>query len=178
VKAMHGQGAIGSYEAAAFEKTKDGKVKITKTVDPYMDWGAGIGAVTGAVVAVVFPPAFIGLGVGVLATALAGGVLGAVAGDLSSDFGRGTVKLLGDKLDAGTFGVVVVANAGEKVTGAALLPGADGPTRKPVKGRKALAEYMKAQEAKAAKAKKDKERAAAARARAAKAKAKAAAAAK
>jgi hypothetical protein len=69
--------------------------------------GAGVGLATGLVV-VLFP--FAAIGGGLLAATTAGGaVLGAVAGHAAAGMSRKDLKELGDHLDAGQAGLVVVA---------------------------------------------------------------------
>jgi Protein of unknown function (DUF1269) len=65
-----------------------------------------VGLATGLVVA-LFP--FAGAGAGLLAATTAGGaVLGAVAGHAAAGMSRGDLKELGEHLDAGQAGLVVV----------------------------------------------------------------------
>jgi hypothetical protein len=68
--------------------------------------GGGLGLATGLVVA-LFP--FAAIGGGLLAAATAGGAaLGAVAGHAAAGMSRGDLKDLGEYLDAGQAGLVVV----------------------------------------------------------------------
>ena len=69
--------------------------------------GAGVGLATGLVVA-LFP--FAAIGGGLLAATTGGGaVLGAVAGHAAAGMSRHDLKELGESLDAGQAGLVVVA---------------------------------------------------------------------
>ena len=68
--------------------------------------GAGVGLATGLVV-VLFPFAAIGGGL-LAATAAGGSVLGAVAGHAAGGLSRDDLKALGEHLDAGQAGLVVV----------------------------------------------------------------------
>jgi Protein of unknown function (DUF1269) len=69
--------------------------------------GAGVGLATGLVVA-LFP--FAAIGGGLLAATTGGGaVLGAVAGHAAAGMSRHDLKELGEELDAGQAGLVVVA---------------------------------------------------------------------
>ena len=71
--------------------------------------GGGIGLATGLVVA-LFP--FAAVGGGLLAGTTAGGaILGAVAGHAAAGMSRHDLKELGEHLDAGQAGLVVVAIA-------------------------------------------------------------------
>jgi uncharacterized membrane protein len=69
--------------------------------------GGGIGLATGLVVA-IFP--FAAVGGGLLAGTTAGGaILGAVAGHAAAGMSRADLKDLGEHLDSGQAGLVVVA---------------------------------------------------------------------
>src|SRR5580693_6437498 len=87
VKDLHAKaGVIDAYDAAVIERRADGKVKITKKHET---------------------PTRVG---GVLAGATGGGaVLGAVAGHAAAGMSRKDLKELGEHLDAGQAGLVVVA---------------------------------------------------------------------
>jgi uncharacterized membrane protein len=104
-------GLIDGYDAAVIERRDDGKVKIAKKHETPTRvggvLGGGVGLATGLVVA-LFP--FAAVGGGLLAgTAAAGGILGAVAGHAAAGMSRHDLKELGEQLDAGTAGLVVVA---------------------------------------------------------------------
>ena len=113
------EGLIDAYDAAVIERRADGKVKITKKHETPTRvggvLGAGAGLATGLVVA-LFPFAAIGGGLLVAATG-GGAVLGAVAGHAAAGMSRKDLKELGEHLDAGQAGLVVVAVAD---TGAAI----------------------------------------------------------
>jgi uncharacterized membrane protein len=102
---------IDAYDAAVIERRPDGKVKIRKKHETPTRVGgvagAGIGLATGLVVA-LFPFAAIGGGL-LAATAGGGAVLGAVAGHAAAGMSRGDLKELGEQLDSGQAGLVVVA---------------------------------------------------------------------
>lgn len=115
-------GLIDNFDAAVLEKTADGKVHIRhKHEQPTRKggWrGAGIGLAAGVVIA-LFPGAAIGGGL--LATTTGGGAaLGALAGHVSGGMSRGDLKELGEGLDAGESGLVVIAasDVGSKVEAA------------------------------------------------------------
>ena len=113
VKDLHTKaGLIDSYDAAVIERRADGKVKITRKHETPTRvggvLGAGVGLATGLVVA-LFP--FAAIGGGLLAATTGGGaVLGAVAGSLrpAAGMSRHDLKELGEHLDAGQAGLVVV----------------------------------------------------------------------
>ena len=101
---------IDSYDAAVIQRRADGKVKITKKHETPTRvggvLGGGVGLATGLVVA-LFPFAAIGGGL-LLATTAGGAVLGAVAGHAAAGMSRHDLKELGEHLDAGQAGLVVV----------------------------------------------------------------------
>jgi len=111
VKDLHTkEGLIDSYDAAVIEHRADGKVKITKKHETPTRvggvLGGGVGLATGLVVA-LFPFAAIGGGL-LLATTAGGAVLGSVAGHAAAGMSRHDLKELGEHLDAGQAGLVVV----------------------------------------------------------------------
>src|SRR5690348_10140756 len=112
VKDLHTKaGVIDAYDAAVIERRADGKVKITKKHETPTRvggvLGGGAGLATGLVV-VLFP--FAAIGGGLLAVATGGGaVLGALAGHAAAGMSRKDLKELGEHLDAGQAGLVVVA---------------------------------------------------------------------
>ncbi|HET6989576.1 MAG TPA: hypothetical protein VFI00_23315 [Kribbella sp.] len=111
VKKLHTEaGLIDAYDAAVIERREDGKVKIAKKHETPTRaggvLGGGVGLATGLVV-VLFP--FAAIGGGLLAATTAGGaVLGAVAGHAAAGMSRSDLKELGESLDAGQAGLVVV----------------------------------------------------------------------
>jgi uncharacterized membrane protein len=111
VKDLHVEvGLIDAYDAAVIERREDGKVKITRKHETPTRvggvLGGGVGLATGLVVA-LFP--FAAIGAGLLAATTAGGaVLGAVAGHAAAGMSRADLKELGEHLDAGQAGLVVV----------------------------------------------------------------------
>jgi uncharacterized membrane protein len=111
VKDLHTkENLIDSYDAAVIERRADGKVKITKKHETPTRvggvLGGGVGLATGLVVA-LFPFAAIGGGLIALTTA-GGAVIGAVAGHAAAGMSRHDLKELGEHLDAGQAGLVVV----------------------------------------------------------------------
>jgi uncharacterized membrane protein len=120
VKDLHTEaGLIDAYDAAVVERREDGKTRIVKRHETPTRVGgvagAGLGLATGLVVA-LFP--FAAVGGGLLAgTAGGGAILGAVAGHAAAGMSRHDLKELGEHLDEGTAGLVVVAvsDMGSKV---------------------------------------------------------------
>lgn len=112
VKDLHVQaGLIDAYDAAVIDRRDDGKVRIVKKHETPTRvggvLGAGVGLATGVVVA-LFP--FAAVGGGLLAATTGGGaILGAVAGHAAAGMSRHDLKELGETLDAGQAGLVVVA---------------------------------------------------------------------
>jgi uncharacterized membrane protein len=112
VKELHTKaGLIDAYDAAVIERRADGKVKITKKHETPTRvggvLGGGAGLATGLVL-VLFP--FAAIGGGLVAVATGGGaVLGAVAGHAAAGMSRKDLKDLGEHLDVGQAGLVVVA---------------------------------------------------------------------
>ena len=104
-------GLIDAYDAAVIERTDKGKTKIVKKHEtPTRVGGAlggGMGLATGLVVA-LFPFAAVGGGL-LVGTTAGGAILGAVAGHAAAGMSRHDLKELGEHLDEGTAGLVVVA---------------------------------------------------------------------
>jgi len=100
VRELHGEDAIGTYDAAIVTKDVGGKVHVTKveTAAKHAGWG---GAVAGALVGLLFPPAILG-------TALVGATIGVASGHLWRGISRSDVKELGEIIDAGEVALVVV----------------------------------------------------------------------
>jgi uncharacterized membrane protein len=115
-------GLIDAYDAAVIERKENGKVKIVKKHEtPTRVGGVGGGAIglaTGLVI-VLFPAAAIGGGL-LAATTAGGAALGAVAGHAAAGMSRKDLKELGEHLDKGQAGLVVVAvsNLGSDITAA------------------------------------------------------------
>src|SRR5689334_9790174 len=120
VKDLHAEvGLIDAYDAAVIERRDGGKTKITKKHETPTRvggvLGGGVGLATGLVVA-LFP--FAAVGGGLLAGTTAGGaILGAVAGHAAAGMSRHDLKELGEHLDAGQAGLIVVgvSDMGAKV---------------------------------------------------------------
>ncbi len=112
VKDLHTEaGLIDAYDAAVVERNDKGKVKIVKKHETPTRvggvFGGGIGLATGLVIA-LFPAAAIGGGL-LLGTTGAGAVLGSIAGHAAAGMSRKDLKELGESLDEGQAGLVVVA---------------------------------------------------------------------
>ncbi len=111
VKELHAKaGLMDAYDAAVVHRREDGKVKIAhKHETPTRVGGVlggGAGLATGLVVA-LFPFAAVGSGL-LAATSVGGAVLGAVAGHAAAGMSRDDLKELGESLDEGEAGLIVV----------------------------------------------------------------------
>src|ERR1044072_7870991 len=110
VKDLHRQaGLIDAYDAAGIHRAaQKGKI-VRKHETPTRVGGVlggGLGLATGLVVA-LFP--FAAIGGGLLAATTAGGaILGSVAGHAAAGMSRSDLKELGEYLDEGQAGLVVV----------------------------------------------------------------------
>ncbi len=112
VHALHTElGLIDAYDAAVVERKADGGVKIVKKHETPTRvggvLGGGVGLATGLVIA-LFPAAAVGGGL-LLLTGGGGALLGAVAGHAAAGMSRSDLKELGEELDKGQAGLVVVA---------------------------------------------------------------------
>lgn len=128
-------GLIDAYDAAVIERKENGKVKIVKKHEtPTRVGGVGggtLGLATGLVIA-LFPAAAIGGGL-LAATTAGGAAIGAVAGHAAAGMSRKDLKELGEHLDKGQAGLVVVAvsSLGSDIT--AAMPKADKVEQKELK---------------------------------------------
>jgi uncharacterized membrane protein len=105
---------MDTFDAAVLQKNKKGKVKILKKHEqPTRDgaWlGAGWGLATG-LVAALFPAAAIGTGLLAVTTG-AGAAIGALAGHAVGGMSRHDLKDLGEGLDVGEAGLIVITATG------------------------------------------------------------------
>jgi uncharacterized membrane protein len=103
VKDARAAGLVGSYDAAIVTKDARGKVHENKD-ETATRHGAWWGIAAGAAVGVIFPPS-------ILASAAAGGVIGGVSGHLARGMSRSDARELGDFIDPGQAGLVVVGES-------------------------------------------------------------------
>jgi uncharacterized membrane protein len=103
VKDLHAGGLVGSYDAAVITKDASGRIHENKD-ETATRHGAWWGIAAGAAVGLIFPPS-------VLGAAAAGGVIGGVTGHLSRGMSRSRAKELGDFIDPGQAGLIVVGEA-------------------------------------------------------------------
>jgi uncharacterized membrane protein len=100
VKGLHSSGLVGAYDAAVVTKDAAGRVHENKD-ETATRHGAWWGVAAGAAVGVLFPPALLG-------AAAAGGVIGGVSGHLAKGMSRSRAKDLGEFIDPGQAGLIVV----------------------------------------------------------------------
>ena len=125
IKDAHHEGLIGKYQSALFTKEADGKVKVLDTDSTTRSKGAKWGTLTGAVVGVLFPPS-------ILVGAAVGAGAGALTGNLVKGWGHKDIKELGEALDAGQSGVVLVAEATPDVAAKRILKKAEKAEQKEI----------------------------------------------
>jgi uncharacterized membrane protein len=108
VKGLHDNGLVGSYDSAVVTKDLSGKVHENKdeTATRHGAWG---GIAAGAALGLIFPPS-------ILATAAVGGIVGGVGGHLRKGMSRSNVKELGNFIEPGQAGLVVVGESKVKDT--------------------------------------------------------------
>jgi uncharacterized membrane protein len=103
VKEAHARGLVGSYDAAVITKDRNGKIHENKD-ETSTRHGAWWGIAAGAAVGVLFPPSLLG-------AAAVGGVIGGVSGHLAKGMSRSEAKELGDFIDPGQAGLLVVGES-------------------------------------------------------------------
>jgi uncharacterized membrane protein len=107
----YGLNLMDTFDAAVVMKNEKGKVKIVKRHEQPTRQGAWRGAgwgLAGGLVMALFPAA--ALGAGLLATSAGwGAMIGALAGHAVGGVSRSDLKDLGELLDNGQAGVVVIA---------------------------------------------------------------------
>ena len=103
VKLLHNSGLVGAYDAAVVTKDARGKIHENKD-ETATRHGAWWGVAAGAAVGLIFPPA-------VLGAAAAGGVIGGVSGHLAKGMSRARAKELGEFIEPGQAGLLVVGES-------------------------------------------------------------------
>jgi uncharacterized membrane protein len=105
-------GIIDTYDAAVLTHKPNGKVEIVKRTEEPTRQGAAkgfiVGLAVGAAIA-LFPAVGLGLAAGLLGGGAIGAAAGAVAGHVAGGMKRSDLKDLGELLDNGTSGLLVVA---------------------------------------------------------------------
>jgi uncharacterized membrane protein len=102
VKELHASGLVGDYDAAVVTKDTTGHIHANKD-ETATRHGAWWGIAAGAAVGLIFPPSMIG-------AAALGGVVGAISGHLAKGMSRSRAKELGDFIEPGQAGLVVVGD--------------------------------------------------------------------
>ncbi|HEX8857215.1 MAG TPA: DUF1269 domain-containing protein [Thermoleophilaceae bacterium] len=100
---LHDADLVGTYDVAIISKDEAGKVHVEKHEKPTQH-GAWTGIAAGAVLGILFPPSILG-------AAAVGGVTGGVIGHFARGMSRGDMKELGDLLDEGEAGLVVIGES-------------------------------------------------------------------
>ena len=103
VKQLRASGLVGSYDAAVITKDASGRIHENKD-ETATRHGAWWGVAAGAALGVIFPPS-------VLGAAAVGGIVGGVSGHLAKGMSRARAKELGDFIDPGEAGLIVVGES-------------------------------------------------------------------
>ena len=134
-------GLIDTYDAAVITRDANGKIRIVSKHEQPTRRGAwrglGIGLAGGALVA-LFPA--IGLGAGLLLGGAGGAGIGAMAGHVTGGLRRADLKDLGELLDDGHSGLVVVAASDFADRVERVISHASGMTRKHLTADETLVE--------------------------------------
>jgi uncharacterized membrane protein len=100
-------GTSHEFDSAVFRKDEKGKVRIVAKHEQPTRHGAKVGlgwGVAAGVASILFPP----LGIGLVAGGAGGAAIGAIIGHASGGMKRSDIKDLGDTLDGGQAGLIVV----------------------------------------------------------------------
>src|SRR6478672_3584829 len=100
---LHAGGIVGTCDAAIVVKDAEGKVHVHKHEKPTQH-GAWTGIGVGAVVGILFPPS-------IIASAAVAGTAGGVIGHFWRGMSRSDVKELGELLDSGEAGLIVIGRS-------------------------------------------------------------------
>ncbi|MGH9870249.1 MAG: hypothetical protein ACREAA_19075 [Candidatus Polarisedimenticolia bacterium] len=107
-------GIIDTYDAAVLTRRDDGKVYLVKRVEEPTRKGGAVGLLTGLAVGAavaLFPAVGLGMAAGLIGGGAIGAGAGALAGHVAGGMRRTDLKDLGELLDRGTSGLLVVAAA-------------------------------------------------------------------
>jgi uncharacterized membrane protein len=102
IKELTLEKVIGGFDAAVITKDDEGKVHVNKD-ETGTRKGAWGGAGVGALVGLIFPPALIG-------SAVVGAAAGALGGHMAKSLPRSDLKDLGELLETGEAGLVVLGD--------------------------------------------------------------------
>jgi uncharacterized membrane protein len=103
IQTMHADREIGAYDGAIVTKEQSGALMVTNSDSSGWGTGAAKGAAAGAVLGAIFPPS-------ILVMAAVGAVAGAAVGGAKAPLGRADMKDLGDVLEPGETGILVVTD--------------------------------------------------------------------
>ena len=126
IKDAHHAGLIDKYQSALFTKQDDGTVKVLNTDSTTRGSGAKWGLATGAVVGLLFPPSLI-------AGLIWGGGIGTLVGHLAKGWSHKDIKELGETLEVGQSGVVLVAETPSDLAAELILKRATKSQMKEIK---------------------------------------------
>jgi uncharacterized membrane protein len=135
VKELHRAGRLGSYDAALLMRDAFGQVHIEKEEVPTRH-GAWTGAAVGALAGLLLPPS-------VLVAGALGAGAGALAGHLRHGLSDADLRELGDVLQIGQTGLVVVADSEVAELLEARLTGAIATVEKVVAADADLVQALK-----------------------------------
>ncbi len=125
IKAMHKDKLIGKYDSALFTKEPGGEVDVLNTDSTARTKGAKWGLATGAVVGLLFPPSLI-------AGLVWGTGIGTLVGHMAKGWSHKDIKELGEVLEVGQTGVVVIAEATPDAVASRILKQADRSHQKTI----------------------------------------------
>ncbi len=148
VKALYYElDAMDTFDAAIIEKDADGKVKVVSTHEQptrQMGWAGAATGAAAAVTAAIFPSVAL-TGALVAGGAAAGAALGALMGHVTAGMSRDDLKDMGELLDEGTYGLVVVALTDVSARVEAAMTAAQKVVKKEIKAdQKACEKDIKA----------------------------------
>jgi uncharacterized membrane protein len=101
---LHEARLVGSYDVAVIAKDAEGKVHVEKHEKPTQH-GAWGGILVGALVGVLFPPSVVGV------ATVGGAAVGGLGGHFLEGMSRNDAKELGDLLQAGHAGLIVIGES-------------------------------------------------------------------
>ena len=115
VEDWHVEGEIADYDGAIVTKEPSGMLQLSNAHSAGRFKGVGAGAVVGGILGVVFPPSMIGM-------AALGAGAGALAGHTKKHIGKGDIKSLGELLNPGETGILIVTEHISDKAAVKLLP--------------------------------------------------------
>ena len=117
VRKFHGAARIGKFQAAIFTKRAEDDIHVIDTTSTTRTTGAKWGTLAGAVALVLFPPAAVTELVGAAA-------IGALTGNVLKGWGPADVRRLGECVDVGQSGILLIAEANEALDPKEFFPAA------------------------------------------------------